>query len=75
LDSFTQRFPRTPSSENQADAFVDLLDQLGIVRVPAIGGSAGALSAMQFAIRHPDRCSALVVIATGRSTGAAPAAG
>ena len=55
-------FPEKPSSENQADAFVDLLDHLGIVRVPAIGGSAGALSAMQFAIRHPDRCAALVAL-------------
>jgi 2-hydroxy-6-oxonona-2,4-dienedioate hydrolase len=53
-------FPEDPSSENQADAFVDLLDELGITRIPIIGGSAGALSAMQFAIRHPDRCSALV---------------
>jgi len=55
-------FPETPSSENQADAFVDLMDELGIARAPVIGGSAGALSAMQFAIRHPDRCSALVAI-------------
>jgi pimeloyl-ACP methyl ester carboxylesterase len=54
--------PEHPSSENQADAFVDLMDELGIARVPVIGGSAGALSAMQFAIRHPDRCSALVTI-------------
>jgi pimeloyl-ACP methyl ester carboxylesterase len=54
--------PGDPSSENQADAFVDLLDELGIERAPIIGGSAGALSAMQFAIRHPDRCSALVAI-------------
>ena len=55
-------FPDDPSSENQADAFVDLLDRLGIDRVPVIGGSAGALSAMQFAIRHPDRCAALVAL-------------
>lgn len=55
-------FPDHPSVENQADAFVDLLDRLGIDRVPAIGGSAGVLSAMQFAIRHPDRCSALVAL-------------
>ncbi len=53
-------FPAEPSSENQADAFLDLLDALGIERVAAIGGSAGALSAMQFAIRHPQRCSALL---------------
>lgn len=55
-------FPEDPSSENQADAFVDLLDHLGIERVPIIGGSAGALSAMAFAIRHPDRCAALVAL-------------
>ena len=30
-------FPEDPSSENQADAFVDLLDHLGIERVPIIG--------------------------------------
>ncbi len=55
-------FPEDPSSENQADAFVDLLDHLGIGRVPVIGGSAGALSAMAFAIRHPERCAALVAL-------------
>jgi pimeloyl-ACP methyl ester carboxylesterase len=55
-------FPDDPSSENQADAFVDLLDHLGIGRVPVVGGSAGALSAMAFAIRHPDRCAALVAL-------------
>ncbi len=55
-------FPSDPSSEAQADAFVDLLDHLDIERAPIIGGSAGALSAMHFAIRHPDRCSALVAM-------------
>lgn len=53
-------FPSVPSSENQADAFVDLLDALAIERVAIAGGSAGALSAMAFAIRHPDRCAALI---------------
>lgn len=55
-------FPPDPSSEHQADAFVDLLDRLGIDRLPVAGGSAGALSAAQFALRHPDRCSALVLL-------------
>lgn len=53
-------FPDDPSSENQADAFVDLLDHLQIDKVAIAGGSAGALSAMAFAIRHPDRCAALL---------------
>jgi len=54
--------PPDPSPENQADAIADLFDELGIEQAPVIGGSAGALSALQFAIRHPVRCSALVVI-------------
>lgn len=55
-------FPDDPSSERQADAFVQLLDELGIDKVPVAGGSAGALSAVQFALRHPDRCSALILL-------------
>lgn len=55
-------FPADPSLANQADAFVTLLDHLGIDRLPVIGGSAGALSATEFALRHPDRCSALVLL-------------
>lgn len=55
-------FPSDPSSASQADAFVDLLDELGIESLPVAGGSAGALSAIEFAIRHPGRCSALIAI-------------
>ncbi len=54
--------PADASSENQADAFVDLLDHLGIGSLPMIGGSAGALSAVQLAIRHPDRVNALIAV-------------
>lgn len=55
-------FPANAGTAAQADAFVDLLDALGIERLPVAGGSAGALPAIEFAIRHPDRCSALVAI-------------
>jgi 2-hydroxy-6-oxonona-2,4-dienedioate hydrolase len=55
-------FPNDPSSERQADAFVEMLDKLGIERLPVAGGSAGALSAVQFALRHPQRCSALILV-------------
>jgi pimeloyl-ACP methyl ester carboxylesterase len=55
-------FPADPSSERQADSFVELLDKLHIAKAPVAGGSAGALSAVQFALRHPDRCSALILI-------------
>lgn len=54
--------PADPSSENQADALVELLDHLGINRLPVAGGSAGALSAIQFALRHPDRCAGLILL-------------
>ena len=55
-------FPDDPSSENQADALVELLDHLEIERLSVAGGSAGALSAVQFALRHPDRCSGLILL-------------
>ena len=46
----------------QADAYAQLLDRLGIERVVVLGISAGAWSSMQFAIRHPERCRALVLL-------------
>ena len=55
-------FPADHSSEAQADAFVALLDHLKLRKVVVAGGSAGALSAVQFALRHPDRTSALILI-------------
>ncbi|SMX32144.1 alpha/beta fold hydrolase [Maliponia aquimaris] len=55
-------FPDDASPRHQADVLVALLDQLGIARLPVVGGSAGALSAAEFALRHPDRCSHLVLL-------------
>ena len=52
-------FPDDASPVHQADTLVDLLDHLGIERLPVLGGSAGALTAAEFALRHPDRCSHL----------------
>jgi 2-hydroxy-6-oxonona-2,4-dienedioate hydrolase len=54
--------PPDASPAAQADAHVCLLDALGIRRVAVLGGSAGGPSAMQMAIRHPDRVSALVLL-------------
>lgn len=54
--------PADPSSAAQADVLAGLLDTLGVDRVPVIGASAGALPALQFAIRHPDRCRGLVAL-------------
>jgi 2-hydroxy-6-oxonona-2,4-dienedioate hydrolase len=52
-------FPDDASPAHQADALVDLLDHLGIESLPVIGGSAGALTAAEFAVRHSARCSHL----------------
>ncbi|MBS0326246.1 MAG: alpha/beta fold hydrolase [Proteobacteria bacterium] len=54
--------PRNASAAAQADAHACLLDTLALPRVAVVGASAGAPSAMQFALRHPERCSALVLL-------------
>jgi pimeloyl-ACP methyl ester carboxylesterase len=54
--------PDDASPEAQADAHVCLLDALGIAKAAVAGISAGAPSAMQAAIRHPERVGALVLI-------------
>ena len=54
--------PADASAAAQADAHVCLLDALGIRQAAILGGSAGAPSALQMAIRHPDRTSALVLL-------------
>jgi pimeloyl-ACP methyl ester carboxylesterase len=68
---FPSRFgyPRTPLPEDaspagQADAFACLLDALGIQQAAVLGTSAGGTSAIQFALRHPDRCAALVLFSS-----------
>lgn len=69
--------PADASPAAQADAHACLLDALGLKGVAVIGGSAGAPSAMQLALRHPERCSALVLLFplayTPRPAGAVPA--
>jgi 2-hydroxy-6-oxonona-2,4-dienedioate hydrolase len=54
--------PDDASPEAQADAHICLLDALGIAKAAVMGVSAGAPSAMQTAIRHPERVSALVLV-------------
>ena len=54
--------PADASPQAQADAHVCLLDALGIAKAAVVGVSAGAPSALQTAIRHPDRVSALVLV-------------
>ncbi|MEA1672251.1 alpha/beta hydrolase [Nitrospirillum sp. BR 11163] len=66
-------YGRTPltaggAPEQQADAMAALLDALGVPQAVVAGVSAGGPPALQFALRHPDRCRALILVsaATGR---------
>jgi pimeloyl-ACP methyl ester carboxylesterase len=72
--------PPDASPAAQADAHAALLDALDFPRAALIGASAGAPSAMQFALRHPERTAALVLLVPAaypahiarRSAGAMP---
>jgi 2-hydroxy-6-oxonona-2,4-dienedioate hydrolase len=54
--------PTDAGAAAQADAHASLLDALGIERAAIVGGSAGAPSALQFALRYPERTSALILV-------------
>jgi pimeloyl-ACP methyl ester carboxylesterase len=54
--------PPGATPAGQADAYAALLDALGIARADVAAFSAGAVSGLQFALRHPGRVKHLVVI-------------
>jgi pimeloyl-ACP methyl ester carboxylesterase len=54
--------PANPTTAMQADAYAQLLDRLGIEEVNVVGISSGAWSSIQFAVRYPERCRALVLL-------------
>ena len=69
--------PADASAEAQADAHACLLDALGIGSAAIVGVSAGGPSVLQFALRHPERTRALLLLvpavyAPPRSDHAAP---
>ena len=47
------------------DDYVELLDHLGIGRIPATGTSGGGPHVLGLAARHPDRVSAITVVVGG----------
>ena len=66
---------RTPLStgatfEEQADAYAALLDELGMERVAVIAVSGGGPSALQFALRYPDRCWGMILAAANSDVNA-----
>ena len=54
--------PADTSPAAQADAHLALLDVLGVQRAVVLGVSAGTRSALELALRHPERVSALVLV-------------
>jgi pimeloyl-ACP methyl ester carboxylesterase len=54
--------PSDLSPRAQAAAHVCLLDALGIDKVAAVGGSAGAPSVLQLCKDYPNRCSVMVLV-------------
>ncbi len=46
---------------DMADSFADLLDVLNIPAVMVAAYSAGSMSAIEFALRHPERCRGLIL--------------
>jgi pimeloyl-ACP methyl ester carboxylesterase len=55
--------PEDSSPAAQADLYAALLDTLGLDKVAVVAVSDGGPPALQFALRHPDRITALVMIA------------
>jgi pimeloyl-ACP methyl ester carboxylesterase len=53
--------PPDASFEAQADAYAALLDYLQIEKAAVVGLSIGGPSALLFALRHPNRCAAMVL--------------
>ncbi len=58
----SSNMPPDATPAHQADAFAALLDALGIDRIDVIGVSAGATSALQLALRYPERVKHLAVL-------------
>lgn len=56
--------PEGATPATQADAYASLLDYLEVSQVVLFGYSAGGPSAIQFALRHRDRTTALVLMAS-----------
>ncbi|WP_245523954.1 alpha/beta hydrolase, partial [Mesorhizobium sp. M2D.F.Ca.ET.223.01.1.1] len=51
--------PQDPSPAAQADAFAALLTELDVSKAVVVGVSAGARSAVELSLRHPDKVAVL----------------
>lgn len=56
--------PLEPTPKNQAKAFLNLLDELGIEKTYIITTSAGSASGIKFAIDYPQRVKGLILLSS-----------
>ena len=54
--------PTDPSHARQADIVAELMDSLRIEQAVIMGASAGGPSTLQFALRHPEKCRAIILV-------------
>jgi pimeloyl-ACP methyl ester carboxylesterase len=54
--------PSEATPADQAEGFIELLDQLEIEKIAVVGFSAGSTSSVVLALRHPERVSALILV-------------
>jgi 2-hydroxy-6-oxonona-2,4-dienedioate hydrolase len=64
--------PEDASPAAQAEAHAALLAALGVDRAVVVGVSAGARSAVELALRHPDKVEALILMVPGTYAPASP---
>lgn len=57
--------PPEPTPENQAKAFLELLDSLSIQKAYILTASAGGAAGIQFALQYPDRVKGLILLSSG----------
>jgi pimeloyl-ACP methyl ester carboxylesterase len=69
---FNSSLPDAASTQMQADVHAELLDLLKVERAVVIGFSAGGPSAIQLALRHPNRVTALVLASSALPPSSSP---
>lgn len=57
--------PSQPTPKNQAKAFLNLLDNLGIQKTYILTTSAGGAAGISFAIEYPERVKGLILLSSG----------
>lgn len=56
---------KEPTPKNQAKAYLELLDELGIEKVFVVAVSAGGAAALQFTLDYPERVHGLILLSSG----------